>query len=184
MKPKLLIVLLLLLLFLMVAAVSIGSSGQSTRWFSGGLDVQTGSWATNVRDWLTADLPADAIVDMRPRTCRPRATRVVLTPSDNCYATITATNDSTRQLHLELLQGEAVTVILEQENALTVELTLTHNTADNSATLDIYKDEALRNATLRINDCRLPEQTDEEEEEDGGKESAEPIVNCVLAIAS
>ncbi|MCB0109565.1 MAG: hypothetical protein KDE53_26765 [Caldilineaceae bacterium] len=181
MKPKILILLLLLLLLLMVAAVTLGLGGQSTAWFAGGLDLQDGTWATTARDWLTADLPAAAIVDMRPRSCRQSETRFVLTPTDRCQATITATDDSTRQLQLALIQGDAVTVILEQENALTVELTLERTSAEGTptASLDIYKDEELRNATLRFTDCRIPQ-----EEEDGEEGTAETVTTCVLAIAS
>jgi len=188
MKPKVLVAIIILLLLLMIATVAVGTGTMSTRWFTGSIDLQNGEWTTSMRDGLTADLPAAAIVNMRPRTCRPSDTRVLLSPNATCQATITATDDSTRQLQMELLQGDAVTVILEQENALTVEVIIERSSPGEvpSASIDIYKDEELRDSTLRIMDCRLPAQEESAEDDATTEDNEEDntVTNCVLALAT
>lgn len=158
MKPTLLIFLLVILLVLLFVSLGVAGTDASTRWFTGGLDLANASWSRTVRDWLTQRLSPADIVNMWPGACRPSERQFVVAPEVTCTATILGSNKVTRQLSLQLIDGQAVTVVLEQENALTVEIRLEH-TADPDATptpLDIYKNADLHNATLRLHSCELP----------------------------
>lgn len=176
MKPKVLIVLVIILIIFMAVGLGIAGSGASSAWFTGAFDVENADWATTLRDWLTADLAPDAIVDVSPPTCHPSDARFVLTPGTACRAAISGSNDSTRQLKLRLLEGDAVTVVLDQENALTVETVLVGpgNGADGQAkptALDIYKNVDLQDAELLITACEAEAKTEDA-----------PPPTCVLAL--
>lgn len=143
-----LLIALLLGLFLVARLAAGRALPQITPRFS-----PAGVTAESVRARLTRPLTAEqiAFAGGDAEGCRLRADALLVADDEMCIYALTPSSRWTRRLSLRLAEGEAVELLLEQENALDVEERLEGSGA--TIALDIYRKPEGTGARLTVADC-------------------------------